>query len=141
MSQKNQTSSLKAAKIKSDCASGMYPNFCRPLPYPFQKNPHHQMAANACSFCHHTHCSVASEFQLMKYNILSCRYANLSLTNDARLPKSSAQPAPQIHTIVIFFQSIPAYKAMTIPVIHITRALPKSGIKQKIIKNIIFITI
>lgn len=59
---------------------------------------------------------------------------------EARLPKSIAHHAQQTHIINIFFRSIPAYKAIIIQVIHITSALPKSGMKQNITKKIIFIT-
>jgi hypothetical protein len=43
----NQISSEKAAKMKSQYASGKFEYFCKPLPYPFQKNPHHPIAMRA----------------------------------------------------------------------------------------------
>jgi hypothetical protein len=48
----NPTSSENAAKIKSDCASGINQNFCNHFPYHFPNNHHHQIAINACWFCH-----------------------------------------------------------------------------------------
>gem|GEM_PF-3065336 len=44
-------SSPRAAKIKSLCASGRYPNFCNHFPYHFPTRHHHQIASNACLFC------------------------------------------------------------------------------------------
>jgi YHS domain-containing protein len=51
--QKHQISSEKAAKKKSQYASGKFEYFCNQLPYPFQKNPHQPIAINACVVCHH----------------------------------------------------------------------------------------
>ena len=45
--QKNQISSEKAAKIKSQYASGKFEYFCKPFQYQFPKNHHHQMAIRA----------------------------------------------------------------------------------------------
>ena len=48
---RNPISSENAAKIKSDCASGIYPNFCNHLPYHCHRNHHQPIAMRACSFC------------------------------------------------------------------------------------------
>jgi hypothetical protein len=39
--------------MKSQYASGKFEYFCKPFPYQFQKNPHHQIAINAWVVCHH----------------------------------------------------------------------------------------
>jgi hypothetical protein len=68
----NHISSLKAAKTKSDCASGKYQNFCNHFQYHFPQNPHHHIAARACSFCHQIHLLSSSFGELIKYVILCC---------------------------------------------------------------------
>ena len=57
------------------------------------------------------------------------------------LQKNTAPQIPIHMTSNIFFQFIPAYKAIVIHVSHKTKALQRSGIKQNINKNIILITI
>ncbi len=58
-------SSLSAAKIKSDCASGMRPNFWRPLPYHCQNTHPHHTATMAFRVCRYQASFASSEPSLM----------------------------------------------------------------------------
>ena len=140
MSQTKPTSSLNAAKIKSDCASGIYPNFCNHFPYQFPKNQPHPIAARACSFCHQIDWLESSSHHQIKYEILCCKYANFVLTDAAMLPNTNTHPAP-IHKVSnIFFRFNHEYIHITNTLAHTTNALPKSGMKQNIARKIAFIT-
>jgi hypothetical protein len=60
----NHISSENAANIKSQYDSGKFEYFCRPLPYPFHINHHHQIAINACVVCHPVLSLSSSNFSL-----------------------------------------------------------------------------
>ena len=126
--------------MKSDCASGMYPNFCNHFQYQFHLNQPHQIAARACSFCHQIDWLVSSSHPEMKYVILCCKYANFVLTDAAILPKTKTQLAPIHNVSNIFFRFSPEYIHITNTLAHTTKALPKSGMKQNTAKNSAFMT-
>ena len=69
----NPISSEKAAKMKSDWASGMYQNFWSPFPYPSPKNPPPPIALRACSFCR----PICSSWLTWSFWLIPKKYENL----------------------------------------------------------------
>jgi hypothetical protein len=62
------------------------------------------------------------------------------LTIPAILQTTTTHAIPAKNNKTIFFQFIPAYKAIINPTDHITSTLPRSGISKNINKNIELIT-
>lgn len=132
----NPISSENAAKTKSLCASGMNPNFCNHLPYPFPNNHPPPIAISACSFCRQICLACGSTFELMKYVNLFWMYENLSLTIPATLPPKSPAQMPSNRMISTCLILAPEYRHMINPTIPRIITVPRSGISKKTKKRL-----